>query len=62
MVNQICISKASILYNTYLLKVISQFDDGSSLEKTVLVDNQLAMCERVYVAFDQKQIRAALHR
>lgn len=40
--------------------MVTQLNNRSCLEHSVLVDDQLTMAERVDVAFDQEEIRAAL--
>jgi len=43
-----------------LLEVITQLDNGRSLEHPSLVDDELAVRERVDITLDQEEIRAAL--
>ena len=44
-----------------LLEVVTQFDDGGRLEHALLVDDELAMLERIDIALDEQQIGAALY-
>ena len=50
------------LYPLHLLEVVPKLDDRRRLEHALLVDDQLAVLERVDVRLDQQQVRAALHR
>ena len=43
------------------LEVVPELDDGRRREHAVLVEDELAVLERVDVTLDQQQIRAALH-
>ena len=45
---------------TDLFKVIAQLNDRRRLEHPLRVDDELAMLERVDVAFDEEQIGAGL--
>ena len=42
--------------------MVTQLDDGGRLEHALLVDDELAMLERVDVALDEQEIGAALYR
>lgn len=46
----------------YLFEMVAQFNDGRSFKHPVLIDDQLAMTERINVTLDQEEIGAALHR
>ena len=45
---------------THLLEVITKFNDGGRLKHSLLVDNKLAMLQRVNVTLDKKEIGATL--
>jgi len=41
--------------------MIPQFDDGGRLEHPIHVNDKLTMLERINVAFNEEEIRTALH-
>lgn len=45
----------------YLFEVIAELDNRRGLKHPVLVNNELAMGQGVYVAFDQEEIGTAFH-
>ena len=44
-----------------LLEVVTELNNGRGIEHTLRVDDELTVLERVDVALDEKQVRAALH-
>lgn len=41
--------------------MIPEFDNGCRPKHSVFADNKLPVLKRVYVAFDEQEVRAALH-